>query len=122
MYNPTAFCAKLSLLLLYYRLFARHRWVRYSVYLGIGSIATVYTADTIAYGYLCFPHGGQGWIEAATTARCYDNAILISYVRGPFNLLSDLYLLLLPLPAVWQLHLPLRKRLGIAGIFMTGSL
>lgn len=122
MYSPIAFCAKLSLFLLYYRLFGRHRWIRYSVYLGIGSIAAVYTADTIAYGYLCFPHGGQSWIEAVAGARCFDNSMTLSYVRIPFNILSDLYLFILPLPAVWQLHLPLRKRLGIAGIFMTGSL
>ncbi|KAL8652303.1 MAG: hypothetical protein Q9210_002761 [Variospora velana] len=121
MYGPIAFCAKLSLLLLYYRLFARHRWIRYLVYFGIGSVAAMYTAGTIVYGYLCLPRPGQSWIEAGLSARCHNQFIMISYVRGPFNLLSDLYLLLLPLPAVWQLHLPLRKKLGIAGIFLTGS-
>ncbi|KAL8967267.1 MAG: hypothetical protein Q9197_005523 [Variospora fuerteventurae] len=122
MYGPIAFCAKLSLFLLYYRLFARHWWIRYLVYFGIGSVAAMYTAGTIVYGYLCLPRPGQSWIEAGLSARCHDQFIMISYVRGPFNLLSDLYLLLLPLPAVWQLHLPLRKKLGIAGIFLTGSL
>ncbi|KAI4286715.1 MAG: hypothetical protein L6R35_004031 [Caloplaca aegaea] len=122
MYGPIAFCAKLSLFLLYYRLFSRHRWIRYLVYFGIGSVAAMYTAGTIVYGYLCLPRPGQSWIEAGLSARCHDQFIMISYVRGPFNLLSDLYLFLLPLPAVWQLHLPLRKKMGIAGIFLTGSL
>ncbi|KAI4240728.1 MAG: hypothetical protein L6R40_004973 [Gallowayella cf. fulva] len=48
--------------------------------------------------------------------------MVIALVGGPFNLVSDLYLLLMPLPAVWQLQLPLRKRLGVAGVFLTGSL
>ena len=122
MYGPIAFCAKLSLFLLYYRLFSPRKWVRYLVYLGIGATALTYTVTTIVYGYLCLPRHGQGWIEAGLSSHCHKQFIMIAFVRGPFNLLSDLYLLLVPLPAIWQLHLPLRKRLGIAGIFLTGSL
>ena len=122
MYGPVAFSAKLSLFLLYYRLFARHQWIRYMVYLGIGSALAMYTAGMIVYGYLCLPRRGQSWIEAGLSSRCHGQFIMIGYVRGPFNVLSDIFLLLLPLPAVWQLHLPLRKKLGISGIFLTGSL
>ena len=122
LYGPVAFCAKLSLFLLYYRLFARHQWIKYLVYLGIGSAAAMYTAVMIVYGYLCLPRHKESWIEAGLSSRCHKQFIMIGYVRGPFNVLSDLYLLLLPLPAVWQLQLPLRKRLGIVGIFLTGSL
>lgn len=122
LYGPVAFCAKLSLFLLYYRLFSRHQWIRHLVYLGIGAAAAMYTAVMIVYGYLCLPRRGQSWIEAGLSSRCHKQFIMIGYVRGPFNVLSDLYLLFLPLPAVWQLHLPLRKRLGIAAIFLTGSL
>lgn len=122
LYGPVAFCAKLSLFLLYYRLFARHQWMRYSVYLGIGSAATMYTAGMIVYGYLCLPRRGQSWIEAGLSSRCQKQFIMVGYVRGPFNVLSDLYLLFLSLPAILQLRLPLRKRIGIAGIFLTGSL
>lgn len=121
-YGPVAFCAKLSLFLLYYRLFSRHQWVRYMVYLGIGFNAAAYTAFTIVLGYLCLPHPGQTWIEVPFSPRFRRSYILIGYVQGPFNLISDLYILLMPLPAVWQLHLPLRKRLGIAGIFLSGSM
>ena len=122
MYGPVAFCAKLSLFLLYYRLFSRHQWIRYMVYLGIGSAFALYTAGMIVYGYLCLPRRGQSWIEAGLSSRCHEQFIMVGYIRGPFNVLSDLFLLLLPLPAVWQLHLPLGKRLGISGIFLTGSL
>ena len=122
LYSPIAFFAKLSLFLLYYRLFARHQWIRYLVYLGVGSVDAMYTASMIVYGCLCLPRRGQSWIEAGLSSQCHTMSIMIDYVRGPFNVLSDLYLLFLPLPAVWQLHLPLRKRLGLAGIFLTGSL
>ena len=120
--GPSTFCAKLSLFLLYYRLFAPHQWIRYLVYLGIGSSAATYTASTIMYGYLCLPRHGQSWTEAVLSSRCHKQTIILGYVQGPFNILSDLYLLFLPLSSVWQLHLPLRKRLGIAVIFLSGSL
>ncbi|KAL9100424.1 MAG: hypothetical protein Q9163_004206 [Psora crenata] len=121
LYGPIAFCAKLSLFLFYYRLFARRQSMRYLIYLGIGSAAAMYTTSTIVYGYLCLPRSGQGWIEAGLSSRCNSQFIMLAYARGPFNVLSDLYLLFLPLPPVLQLQLPLRKRLGIAGIFLTGS-
>ena len=122
LYCPIAFCAKLSLFLLYYRLFSRQQWIRYLVYLGVGSVAAIYTATMIVCGYLCLPRPGQSWIEAGLSSRCHKQSIVIGYVQGLCNVLSDLYLLFLPLPAVWQLHLPLRKRLGLVGIFLTGSL
>lgn len=122
LYGPVTFCAKLSLFLLYYRLFARHRWMRNLVYLGIGASGASYLATMIVFGYLCLPRRGHGWIETVLSSRCKKQFVVTGYFRGPFNVLSDVYLLLLPLPAVWKLHLPLRKRIGIAGIFLTGSL
>ncbi len=94
--------------------------MRQLVYLGIGLNAAAYTAFTITLGVLCLPHRGQSWLEVPFSPRFRRSFVLIGYVQGPFNLVSDLYLLLMPLPAVWQLHLPLRKRLGISGIFLTG--
>ena len=82
----------------------------------------MYVPIMIVFGYLCLPRRGQSWLEAGDSPRCNKQFIVIGCVQGPFNTLSDLYLLSLPLPAVWQLQLPLRKRLGIAGIFLTGSL
>ena len=122
MYVVVGFSAKLSLLLLYYRLFALHQWMRYLIYLGVGLSFALCVASLGVFGYLCLPHRGEGWLQAALSARCHQQFFLIAYVRGPLNLLSDLYLLLLPLPAVWELHVPLQKKLGISGIFLTGSL
>lgn len=38
------------------------------------------------------------------------------------NLFSDLVILLLPLPFLYKLQMPLRKRLGLIGMFMVGVL
>ena len=46
----------------------------------------------------------------------------MTYIQGVFNVVSDFYLLLLPVPVVWNLQMPLRKKIGILTIFTTGLL
>ena len=122
MYGLVAFCAKLSLFLLHYRLFATHNWIRYLVYAGISSSFVFYTTTTAVDGYLCLPHHGESWVLALLTPRCHRQVVLVAYVQGPFNILSDLFLLLLPLPAVWKLQVSPQKKFGIIAIFLTGLL
>ncbi|CAF9938930.1 MAG: hypothetical protein HETSPECPRED_001426 [Heterodermia speciosa] len=39
---------------------------------------------------------------------------------GVFGVISDIYILGLPIPTTLKLNLPLRKRLGVIAIFMIG--
>ncbi|KAL8728927.1 MAG: hypothetical protein Q9181_005175 [Wetmoreana brouardii] len=55
------------------------------------------------------------------TDRCY-RSVTIGVVQSAVGIVSDFYLLIIPIPAVWTLQLPLRKKIGIIGIFMTGLL
>lgn len=57
----------------------------------------------------------------AQTARC-QKSILYGEVQGAFNLVSDFYVLVIPMPAVWALQMPTKKKVGIIAIFMTGLL
>ncbi|MCJ1366546.1 hypothetical protein MMC16_005675 [Acarospora aff. strigata] len=120
-YPPTAFFAKLSLFLLYLHIFSPNRPTRYMIYSGIAITFGLYTA-TFAYNvYLCVPRPGQGWLVAVSSPRC-NKAYILSYIQGPFGIVSDFYLLLLPVPVVWQLHLPAKRKIGVCAIFATGFL
>ncbi|KAH7088268.1 hypothetical protein FB567DRAFT_524021 [Paraphoma chrysanthemicola] len=46
---------------------------------------------------------------------------ILSVTSGSVNLLCDLYLLVLPLPAIAKLSLPRRRKTGLLLIFMTGT-
>ncbi|MCJ1346583.1 hypothetical protein MMC31_004801, partial [Peltigera leucophlebia] len=48
--------------------------------------------------------------------------MVMTYVQGIFNIVSDFYVLVLPLPVVWKLQLPLRKKIAVSAVFMTGLL
>lgn len=45
-----------------------------------------------------------------------------SIVNGSFGLISDLYILVIPLWLVSHLHLPSKKKLSVMGVFLTGLL
>ena len=122
MYDLVAFCAKLSLFLLHYRLFSTHKWVRYLVYIGITLTFVLYSTSLAINGYLCLPHHGENWILALLTSRCHRQIILVAYIQGPLNILGDVFLLLLPLPVVWKLQVSSQKKFGIIAIFLTGFL
>jgi len=70
---------------------------------------------------LASPRHGQNYLEVLEgPASTHSKTLLI--VQGVVNVVSDFYLLVVPLPAVWGLKLPLKKRFGILAIFGTGSL
>lgn len=122
LYGPILFCAKLSLFLLYLRMFSPSRPTKYSIYLGITSIALVYISTTAAIGALCIPRPGKTWLETADTPGCANNATITIIIQGVFNVISDLYLFLIPFVVVYQLQLPKKKKLGIYAIFAIGLL
>ena len=41
-------------------------------------------------------------------------------IQGIFGLVTDLYIFILPLPMLWRLQMPLKRKLGITAIFLTG--
>lgn len=106
------FFTKLSLLLLYYRIFAPDRVAKYLVYLGILYCFVLYTSSLLLTFLLC----QQSMLGPA----CKDELNLFILITSGLNVLGDIYLLVIPLAAVAKLHLPSRQKLGASAIFFTG--
>ena len=96
--------AKLSLLLFYLRLFSI-RGLRYSIFFAIGFISLFYTAILFLFIFL-------------------DNStyFTLSVTVGSVNIVTDFYILILPIAPVLRIPLSKRKRIGVLGIFLTASL
>jgi hypothetical protein len=115
-YPVVILCVKLSISLLYLRLFGVQRSFRYMVYAGIVFCAVFYTA--------------YAGIQISTTVLCVDAASLSRPIcaqihvfvvtTGVVNVFTDLYLLGLPIRPVTQLKLKSRQKLGLLSIFMAG--
>lgn len=120
--GPCFWFIKLALFTFYLRLFKVLRWLRYCVYLGILVTGVCYLATTILFPIFCAPRDGQdqmAYLAAIAAEKCIK-ARYTATALGCINIISDVYIFMLPLPPVWALKLPFRKRLGIAMMFSTG--
>lgn len=71
---------------------------------------------------LCAPRDGfsqMSYLNAIASPRCSQNKPL-NVALGVVNIFSDFFILIVPLPAVWSLQLPTKKKVGISAIILTG--
>ncbi|KAL8803804.1 MAG: hypothetical protein Q9182_002936 [Xanthomendoza sp. 2 TL-2023] len=121
-YYPAIITVKLSVFLLYLRLFSPNVRFRWMVYIGIIYNLVANTTMMISIPVACSPRDNQGWVREFQSMDCYQPLQNIAIASSVLNLTSDVYILLLPIPMIWALHLPIRKRVGVMTIFATGSL
>lgn len=119
-YNPGIFFAKAAILALYLRIFATTRRMRHLVYFPLVLLALVYAAMIPVATVFCTPRTGEHW-DIFLLEKCHSTATL-AIVQGVFGLASDIYIFILPLPMIYNLHLPSRKKLGLLLVFMAGIL
>ena len=122
LYGPAAWFIKLSLFVLYLEIFGLIKWLRYGAYTGIVITGLFYFVLIIPYVVLCGPEGGRSqlsYLEGSSSQRCAQSRAEV-LTLGIVNVVSDLYLLALPLPALWSLQMPIRKKLGVAAMILTG--
>ena len=112
---------KLSLFLLLLQIFGRLRWLTYLVWFGIVFTGLFYFAGMIVSIAYCAPRHGETYLESFDAPRCHTSTAF-GPVQAAVNIISDFYILVLPIPAVMKLQLPLSKKIGIIAIFATGFL
>ncbi|KAL9604653.1 MAG: hypothetical protein Q9219_000373 [cf. Caloplaca sp. 3 TL-2023] len=120
-YGPTMFLVKLTLFLLFLHIFGRLRWFRYLIWHGIVITGCFYVSEFVIAFALCTPPRGRTWLEMSSVPKC-SQLQTYGIAQGIMNLVSDLYLLVIPIPAVLSLQLPKSKKIGVIAIFMTGFL
>ena len=119
LYGPFIWIIKLSLFLLYLEIFTPYRWLKHAAWGGIIVTGLFYGSSSIIKLALCVPRGDENYIDAFSSRRCNKTKVLAIF-GGVFNILSDLYLLVLPIPGTWKLQVPPRKKCAIMAVFMTG--
>ena len=109
---------KISILLQYRRIFASKtmQWITTGgvVFLGAWTIMECFLLTLI-----CIPVA-KFW-DSSIEGRCLDS-LSIWYVMASFNLISDVLLFVLPLPAIRSLQLPRRQKWTLTIVFGLGIL
>ncbi|KAL8697776.1 MAG: hypothetical protein Q9201_006935, partial [Fulgogasparrea decipioides] len=115
MYGPVMFFTKLTLFILYYRLFNPSTVMRYLIYFGIYFNLLFYTIYFFVYIFFC-PNTSKN------ARACGPKLKVLGVATSGVNVVSDFYLLLIPLAAISNLQLPPKRKFGLLAVFFTGFL
>lgn len=121
-YGPTMFFIKVSVLLLYLRVFSPDRRMRLFIYIGIGYLLITTSVSTVLFGALCAPRNGESFLLRYTSAQRVNNITNLSRANGVCSFIADTYLFVLPLPIIWKLNMSTKRKYASFGVFMTGFL
>ncbi|KAF2236256.1 hypothetical protein EV356DRAFT_513178 [Viridothelium virens] len=72
-----------------------------------------YFASMMGFIILCTPRHGQSeldYLAAFDSPNCLYHDQSLSILGGAVNMASDVFLIILPLPAVWSLQMPFKKK------------
>ena len=92
--------------------------MRYLIYFGIVFQALFYLSSV----------GFYATAEALCTSSAKKQADfqfrewVFTIVSGVFNVITDFYVLILPISMVWHLQLSSKRKIGVIAIFLTGLL
>lgn len=125
-FTPLATCAvKVSVLVLYLRVFGGSlTWMRITCVVGIVLLLGYHVSFAIAFGAMCGPNPRAGYGQVAmlmafVSDKCTRSRVLL-LLMGVGNSFIDLILLLLPLPVIWKLQMPLRRKVHTSAVFLIG--
>ena len=91
--------------------------MRRLIYAGMVFVVSAYTTFLILTILLCIPIEKN--YNASIDGHCLPSGTT-SYGSGALNVVSDIYVVFLPLPVIWRLNMKLSKRLKLMTVFALG--
>ncbi|GAM43396.1 hypothetical protein TCE0_050f18176 [Talaromyces pinophilus] len=119
-YAPMALFVKVALLTLLARVFKPYRkWVVF-IYVILGVVLTYYVPAFIIKARICSPISVY-WNSTDNGGSCLNQGKVI-VADSVMSVVTDLAILILPLPLTWSLQMPLEKKLKVIGLLSAGWL
>ncbi|CAK3739231.1 integral membrane [Lecanosticta acicola] len=110
---------KLSILMMYQRLFGIDRRLTLAVKVVAAVVIAWWAGVDIATFLQCEPI--ERFWEYSTVGKCFD---VVDFFEGSAipNVIADVLILLLPQPILWKLQMSWSNKLALCGIFLLGAL
>lgn len=118
LYHVVQCCAKMALLLVYRRISTNKRFrimVCFTAFVIVGFSVAVLLAGALA----CRPVDAAWDVNPASAKKCINRFALYKGT-ATFGALTDIMVLVLPMPMVIHLQLPSRQKLGLIMFFSIG--
>lgn len=110
---------KLVILLFYMRIFPNSR-IKFAIYSVAIFVIAWCPAVLLVNIFQCNPIKFY-WNKSIKGGTCIDILAYWRYSSVPI-ILSDIAILVIPLPMIWRLQMTTRRKLAVSGVFLTGSL
>ncbi|KAK7408448.1 hypothetical protein QQX98_009375 [Neonectria punicea] len=119
-YIPTTILSKLTLCFFYFRL-SPSTWYQYSVYVTGFICSASLIAIWFSVLFACKPISAAWNVRLAEDANCI-NRPPVYITQAAFGCVTDLMLLLLPVPTIVGLQMSTRQKFGLLAMFGIGSI
>jgi hypothetical protein len=83
------------------------------------AITTWNVGQLFAVVFTCYPI--EGFWDRSIKANCQNQQLGV-YLNAGGNLVTDICIILLPIPSLWHLNLPKSQKWAILGIFGIGMM
>ncbi|KAL8884651.1 MAG: hypothetical protein Q9215_007353 [Flavoplaca cf. flavocitrina] len=109
---------KLSILFFYNRLFPYRTF--YIVSLATGIVSILWWVGLMLTAFLHCQPFAYNWDRSIPNGHCVnDNTV--GYTITSVNIVTDLVVLVLPIPWLWGMNMAVPKRMAVVGLFVLGS-
>lgn len=110
---------KLTILFFYRSLFGAKLKIKWATTIGIVIVICLNGGVFLANLFSCQPI--QRTWNPLVPGHCF-NPVILPYLSGGSSCITDIYVLLMPIPVIWNLNLDMKRRLRIMAIFGLGIL
>lgn len=117
-YLPAVALPKLSILSLYFRIFP-NKVFRSMTLVIVAIVLLNWLAFLFASTFQCSPVAYQ-WDKSIEGGSCFDILLFYRMVNVP-NIVTDIAMLILPMPVVWKLHASRPRKVGLTICFLAGG-
>ncbi|KAJ5947493.1 hypothetical protein N7466_000508 [Penicillium verhagenii] len=117
-YVPCLAFAKVGLIILYHRIMNRQPGYLWTLYIISAIVCGYSIAIIFALIFACTPIQ-KGWDSSITTGHCVNRSGLY-IATAALNIVSDLALIVVPIPLVMGLQMPRVQKYGLMAMFIVG--
>ncbi|KAL8789738.1 MAG: hypothetical protein Q9213_000989 [Squamulea squamosa] len=118
---PLLAVIKFSCLLSYWRIFKPNQQMRWVLQAAMVLLICAYVGMFFASLFECWPLE-KNWEPTISRGHCLKPKGRSPYLSGAINVVSDIVVLVLPIPAIWSLKMRLRRKLRVIAIFSVATL
>ncbi|KAH8151192.1 uncharacterized protein LAJ45_04894 [Morchella importuna] len=122
LYNPTYMATKISILFFYLSLFKNFKPLKWGAWITMGVVGIGGLIMTMLILFQCHPISAAFTIDYDPLLESHcRNVITIFYASAPLNIITDLAILLLPMPVLTSLNLPRKEKIVVVCLFAGGG-